>query len=166
MTAEFALRDATPRDIPAVLLLVRQLAEYENLLHEVTATPADFQALLFGPKSLAFAALAEIGGQAVGGLLWYYSLSSFAGRPKLFVEDVFVEPAHRGAGIGLALFRFAARRAVVEGCVGMEWRVLNWNEPAIAFYRRIGATPRICATPSTDWTMQQLRGDALRTLAS
>ncbi len=160
MAPRFTLRDATPADVPEVLWFVRALAEYERLLHEVISTEADFQRLLFGPKALAFAALAEIEGRAVGGVLWYYSVSTFTGRPKLFVEDVFVDPAHRGSGIGLALFRHVARRAVAEGCTGMEWRVLNWNEPAIAFYRRIGATP------VTDWTTQQLRGDALRTLAS
>ena len=160
MPAEFTLRDAEPEDIPAVLRLVRGLAEYEKLLHEVTATEADFHRLMFGPERLASAALAEIGGEAVGGALWFYSLSSFAGRPKLFLEDVFVEPTHRGSGIGLALFRYVARRAIAKDCWGMEWRVLDWNEPAIEFYRQIGAKP------VTDWTMQQLRGDALRTLAS
>ncbi len=160
MTGEvFSLRDAGPADVAQVLRFVRGLAEYEHLLHEVTATEADFHRLLFGPGRLAFAALAEIDGVAVGGVLWYFSISSFAGRPKLFVEDVFVEPAHRGSGIGLALFRHVARRAVAEDCSGMEWRVLNWNEPAIAFYRQIGAKP------VTNWTMQQLRGDALRHLA-
>jgi GNAT superfamily N-acetyltransferase len=160
MPAAFTVRDATPEDIPAVLGFVRGLADFEGLLREATATEADFHRLMFGPKRLACAALAEIGGRAVGGVLWYYSLSSFAGRPKLFVEDVFVEPPQRGSGIGLALFRHVARRAVAEGCWGMEWRVLNWNEPAIGFYRRIGARP------VTDWTTQQLRGNALRSLAS
>ena len=160
MSVDFTLRDATQADIPAVLRFVRDLADYERLAHEVTATEADFHRLLFGPNHLAYAALAEIEGRAVGGVLWFHSISTFAGRPKLFVEDVFVDPAHRGAGIGLALFRHVARRAVAQNCAGMEWRVLNWNEPAIAFYRRIGATP------VTDWTTQQLRGDALQQLAS
>ncbi len=160
MGPEVTLRDATPEDVPAVLRFVRDLAEYERLLHEVTAAEADFQDLLFGPNALAFAALAEIEGRAVGGVFWYYSVSTFSGRPKLFVEDVFVEPGHRGAGIGLALFRHVARKALARDCSGMEWRVLNWNAPAIGFYRRIGAEP------VTDWTTQRLSPDALRNLAS
>jgi GNAT superfamily N-acetyltransferase len=138
--------------------LVRGLAEYEKALHHATASEDDFHRLLFGQRPLAWAALAEIGGVAVGVVLWYYSISSFAGRPKLFVEDVFVEPAHRGAGIGLALFRHVARIAVIERCWCMEWRVLNWNQPALNFYRQLGANP------VTDWTTQQLRGDALAAL--
>ena len=92
--------------------------------------------------------------------LWYYTLSTFAGRTRLFVEDVFVEPAHRGTGIGYALFRHMAQVALAEGCNGMEWRVLNWNQPAITFYHRIGAAP------VTDWTTNRLSGEALATLAN
>ena len=160
MAPGFTLRDATPADVPQVLHFVRALADYEKLRHEVTANEADYHQLLFGPNRLAYATLAEIEGQAVGGLLWYYALGSFAGRRKLFVEDVFVDPAHRGSGIGLALFRHVARRAVAEDCSGMEWRVLDWNESAIGFYRQLGSKP------VTEWTMHQLGRDALRTLAA
>lgn len=160
MPTEFSLREATPGDIPAVMRLVRALADYEHLLHEVVATEADYHQLLFGPDRLGFATLVEIDGAAVGGVLWYFTLSSFTGKRKLFVEDVFVDPDHRGSGLGLAMFRHLARRAVAEDCWGMEWRVLNWNAPSIRFYQQIGAKP------VTDWTMQQLRGDALTTLAS
>jgi len=156
----FSIRPATPADIPQVLRLVRGLAEYEKLTDRCTATEADFHAHLFGPKSIAHAALAEINGHKVGLALWYYTLSTFAGRRRLFVEDVFVEPVHRGAGIGYALFRHMAQVALDEGCNGMEWRVLNWNQPAIDFYRRIGAVP------VTDWTTNQLSGDALTRLAT
>jgi GNAT superfamily N-acetyltransferase len=160
VTARFSLRAATEADLGDVMRLVRGLAEYEKLTNHCTATEADFHAHLFGPKSIAHAALAEINNQPVGLALWYYTLSTFAGRKRLFVEDVFVEPAHRGAGIGHALFRHMAQVALAEGCNGMEWRVLNWNQPAINFYRRIGAQP------VTDWTTNQLSGDALATLAT
>jgi len=156
----FTLRAATEADLGDVMRLVRGLAEYEKLTDHCTATEADFHAHLFGPNAIAHAALAEIDGHPVGLALWYYTLSTFAGRKRLFVEDVFVEPAHRGAGIGFALFRHMARVARAEGCNGMEWRVLNWNQPAIDFYRRIGAEP------VTEWTTNQLSGDALATLAT
>jgi len=160
VTPEFSLRAATEADLGTVLRLVRGLAEYEKLTDHCTATETDFHAHLFGPKSIAHAALAETNGQPVGLALWYYSLSTFAGRKRLFVEDVFVEPVHRGGGIGHALFRHMAQVALQDGCNGMEWRVLNWNQPAIDFYRRIGAVP------VTDWTTNQLSGDALTRLAT
>ena len=160
MTAGFSLRAAIEADLGAVMRLVRGLAEYEKLTDHCTATEADFHTHLFGPKSIAHAALAEVNGRPVGLALWYYTLSTFAGRKRLFVEDVFVEPAHRGAGIGYALFRHMAQVALTEGCTGMEWRVLNWNQPAIDFYRRIGAKP------VTDWTTNQLDATALAALAN
>lgn len=153
------LRPAEPGDIPEVRRLVRGLAEYEKLIHLATATEADFARVLFGPRPLAHAVLAEVEDRAVGVALWYFTLSTFTCRPYLFIEDVFVEPAFRKNGIGHALFRHLAGVAVDENCGGMEWRVLNWNAPALAFYRRIGAKP------VTDWTTQQLRDDALAALA-
>jgi GNAT superfamily N-acetyltransferase len=156
----FSLRAATEEDVPTVLGFVRALADYEKLLHACVATEADFLRCLFGPKRLARAVIAEVEKNPVGMALWYYTLSTFAGRPILFVEDVFVLPARRGQGIGRALFRHMARVAAAEDCVGMEWRVLNWNQPSIDFYARIGARP------VTDWTTQQLRGDALTALAA
>ena len=156
----FTIRSCTPEDVPTVLRLVRALAEYEKLAHLAVAGADDLHHALFGKRPLAESALAETGGNAVGLVLWYFAFSTFAGRPKLFVEDVFVEPAHRGNGIGLALFRHAARAAMAAGCIGMEWSVLTWNRPALAFYRRIGAHP------VTDWQTQQLRGDALAALGA
>ena len=126
MTA-FTLRDAAPADVPDVLRLVRGLAEYERLLHEVVMTEADLHAALFGPQPRAYAVLAHADGNAVGLALWYYTFSTFPGRPDIFLEDLFVEPAHRGRGIGLALLRHLAQRAVAENCRRIEWRVLNWN---------------------------------------
>lgn len=158
MTAGFTLRDATEADIADVMRLVRGLAEYEKLAAHFVATEDDYRRELFSPGAIGRAALAFVDGGAVGVGLWFYMLSTFAGRKRLFVEDVFVDPAHRGTGIGLGLFRHMAKAAMAEGCIGMEWRVLNWNQPAIDFYRRIGAKP------VTDWTTQQLQGDALTAL--
>lgn len=155
----FTLRDATPADVPDVLSLVRGLAEYEKLLHEVVATEADFQAALFGPQPRAQAVLAIADGRAVGLALWYYTFSTFTGRPDMFLEDLFVEPAYRGRKIGLGLLRHLARRAVAERCRRIDWRVLNWNRPSIDFYESIGARPM------QDWHVRQLGGAALRALA-
>ena len=153
------LRDATPSDVPDVLRLVRGLADYEKLLDQAVATEADFQPALFGPQPRAYAVLATADGRAVGLALWYYTFSTFAGRPDIFLEDLFVEPAYRGRGIGLALLCDLARRAVAEKCRRVEWRVLNWNQPSIDFYQSIGAQPM------RDWHVRQLGGVALRALA-
>ena len=156
----FHLREARLEDVADILRLVRALAEYERLLHEVTATEADFSRALFGPAPRGHAVLAWTGGNAVGFAVWYYTFSTFICGPDLFLEDIFVEPAYRGRGIGLALFRYLACRAQEQNCRRMEWRVLNWNQPAIDFYRRIGARPM------RDWTVQQLEGAALSALAA
>ncbi len=153
------IRVATPDDVPTVLRFVRALADYERLAHEVRATEADFRAALFGPSPRAHALLAERDGAAVGFAVWFYDFSTFEGRPGLFVEDVFVEPAHRGAGVGRAIFAWLARRALQEGCSRMNWSVLDWNAPSIAFYRGIGAVAQ------DGWTTQRLAGDALAALA-
>lgn len=153
------LRNATPDDVPQVLRLVRGLAEYERLLHEVTATEADLHEALFGSAPRAYAVIAEVDGAAVGLALFYYTLNTFKLRPNIFLEDLFVDPAYRGSGIGLALMRHLAQRAVAEGCGRLEWRVLKWNQPSIDFYRRLGAE-RI-----DDWHTKQLSGDALVALA-
>jgi GNAT superfamily N-acetyltransferase len=157
MTA--ALRPATPADIGDILRLIHGLAEYERLLHEVTATQADLREILFGPLPRAEVVLAVVGDRAVGLALFYYTLSTFKLRPNIFLEDLFVEPEHRGSGIGLALMRHLAARAVAENCRRIEWRVLNWNQPSIDFYQRLGAEP------ISDWHTKQLSGDALVALA-
>jgi GNAT superfamily N-acetyltransferase len=115
---------------------------------------------LFEEPRRAEALIAEWDGRPVGFAVWYYSFSTFLGRPSLYVEDVFVEPAMRGKGIGKAVFAHLARRALAEGCGRMEWSVLDWNAPSIAFYRSLGAKPR------EGWTLQQLTGDALSALAA
>ena len=159
MSGSFSLRDAEPRDAGDIARLVRELAEYEKLAHEACAGAADFAAALFGERPRAYAMMAEVDGRAVGFALWFYNFSTFLGRPGLYVEDVFVEPTHRGLGIGKALFRALAARAVAEGCGRMEWWVLDWNAPAIGFYRGMGAVAM------SDWTVQRLSGEALVALA-
>ncbi len=155
----FALREAEPADVPDVLRLVRGLAEYERMLDRFTATEADFARVLFGSRPFAHVMLAEIAQRPVGVAIWYYMLSTFTAQPILFLEDVFVEPLHRGKGIGLAFFRRLARIARDENCWSMDWNVLNWNQPAIEFYQRIGARP------VTDWTAQRLDAQAIAALA-
>jgi len=160
MTAQVILRDATIADVSHVHRLVRGLAEYEKMLHRLTATEDDLRAALFGSAPPAFAILAEPpGATPVGLALCYHTFSSFGCRRGIFLEDLFVEPAHRSRGIGLALLRHLAHRAVQEGCADIEWRVLEWNAPAIAFYERLGATRMV------DWHVRQLQGDALAALA-
>jgi GNAT superfamily N-acetyltransferase len=155
----FILREAMPADVSDVLRLVRGLADYEHLLHEVVITESDLHAALFGLRPLAYAQLAEAEGRAVGLALWYRTFSTFCGRPDIFLEDLFVEPQFRGRGIGLALLRYLAQRAVADQCRRVEWRVLNWNAPSIAFYESLGATPM------ADWHVRRLEGDALAALA-
>lgn len=153
-------RDAVAADVPDIRRLTRGLAEYEKLLHEATATEDDFRRMMFGPTPRAYAILAEPAGQKpVGIALWYYTFSTFTGRPDIYLEDLFVEPSHRGSGIGLALFRRLARRAVADNCRGIDWQVLKWNQPSIDFYHRLGATQM------QDWHVLQLGGAALRALA-
>jgi GNAT superfamily N-acetyltransferase len=160
VTAKFTLRAVTEADLPALRRLVRGLAVYEKLEAVFTATEVDFHNHLFGPGAIARAALASVGGHDVGVALWYYTFNTFAGRKRLFVEDVFVEPEHRRQGIGLGLFRHMARVAQAEDCAMMEWTVLDWNQPSIDFYHRLGARP------AKEWIIQRLHGDALTALAA
>ena len=156
----FTLREARPEDVPAIFGFVRALAEYENLADEVEADEACFAAALFGASPRAHALLAEISGVPVGFALWFYNFSTFAGRPGIFVEDVFVDPAYRGNGIGRAFFQALARRALAEGCRRLEWWVLDRNQPALHFYRSIGARAM------EEWTVQRVSGPALAALAA
>jgi GNAT superfamily N-acetyltransferase len=159
MNPNFTLRPAAPSDVPAVLRLIRGLADYERLSDEVTVTETDLQEALFGSVPRIQTILAEVSGEPVGLALFYYTFNTFKARPNIFLEDLFVEPGHRGSGIGLALMRHLAQRAVEENCGRIEWRVLNWNRPAIDFYQRLGAKP------IESWHPRQLRGGALVALA-
>ena len=153
------LREATPADVPEVLRLIRALATYENLLHEATVTGAELQDALFGPEPRIHAILAELEGTPVGLAIFYYTFNTFKARTNIFLEDLVVDPEHRGSGIGLALMRHVAQRAVAENCRRIEWRVLNWNQPAVDFYQRLGAEP------VNAWHARQLGGAALAALA-
>ena len=150
---------ATPDDVPRILDLIRALADYERMSGEVVATGERVRESLFGARPHAECVLAWEGDQAVGFALWFHNYSTFLARPGLYLEDLFVMPAWRGHGIGRALLAHLARIAVERGCGRMEWSVLDWNEPAIGFYRRLGAVPM------DEWTVFRLAGPALTRLA-
>jgi GNAT superfamily N-acetyltransferase len=153
------LRAATRADVPDILRLIRALAEYEKLAHEVVATEAALADSLFGPRPAAEVLLAEDGGRGIGFALFFQNYSTFLAKPGLYLEDLFVEPTSRGHGVGKALLKAVARLAVERGCGRFEWAVLDWNEPAIGFYKSLGAKPL------ADWTVMRVTGEALRRLA-
>jgi len=155
-----ALRRATRTDVPEILRLIRALAEYEKLSGEVVASEAALAQTLFGERSAAEVLLAEEGGRAVGFALFFQNYSTFLAKPGIYLEDLFVEPAFRGKGLGKQLLQAIARLAVERGCGRFEWAVLDWNEPAIGFYQGLGAKPM------ADWTVMRLTGEALRKLGS
>jgi len=154
------LRFATVEDTGVILELIRDLAEYERLSHEVVADEARIREGLFGDRRVAEALIAEDGGAAVGFALFFHNFSTFLGRPGIYLEDIYVRPAARGRGIGKALLVKLAKIAVERGCGRMEWSVLNWNAPAIGFYRGLGATAM------DEWTVFRLAGSALEDLAA
>lgn len=159
MSPDVTFRDAVPGDEGLVRHFVWRLAEYEKMTHLAVGTDADFARALFATPSRVSALFVEKAGTPIGFALWYYTFSTFAARPTLYLEDIFVEPEHRGGGIGKAIFRLLARRALDEGCARMDWSVLDWNAPSIAFYRALGAVGM------EDWTVQRLEGPALRAVA-
>jgi len=154
------VRPATPADTGLIYGFIRDLAEYEKLLHEVAATEADVARDLFGASPRAFCDIAELDGAPVGFALWFYNYSTFLGRHGIYLEDLFVRPQTRGAGAGKALLANLARRCVAEGLGRLEWSVLNWNAPSIAFYDSLGAGAQ------TEWTVRRLDGEALARLAA
>ena len=154
-----AIRPAVAGDAPVILAFIRELAEYERLLHEVRITLADVETLLFRATPRVFCDIAETGAGPVGFALWFYSVSTFEGRHGLYLEDFYVRPETRGAGVGKALLTHLARRCAAEGLARLEWSVLDWNAPAIAFYDSLGATAK------TEWITRRLSGDALARLA-
>jgi GNAT superfamily N-acetyltransferase len=153
------IRQAEPGDVPLLLQLIRELAEYERLAHEAVADAAGLNDGLFGPRPTAEAVVAEVDGAPAGFALFFHNFSTFLGRPGLYLEDLFVRPAMRRQGVGRALLLHLAKLAVARGCGRFEWSVLDWNEPAIAFYRSLGATPL------DQWTTFRLTGEALRRAA-
>jgi GNAT superfamily N-acetyltransferase len=138
--ADFEIRPATRADVPELLRLIRSLAAYEKLEHMAVGTDAMLAEALFGARPAAEALVAQAGGRAVGFALFFTTFSTFLCQPGLYLEDLFVEPAHRGAGIGKALLARLAALAAQRGCGRLEWRVLDWNEPSIRFYESLGAS--------------------------
>src|SRR5262245_29003837 len=139
MTASTDIRHAKPADVATVLALIEELAEYERLRDEVVADERLLAEHLFGPRPAAEAVLAERAGAAVGFALFFPTFSTFLARPGIWLEDLFVRPAHRGAGVGRALLQHVARLTVARGGGRLEWSALDWNEPALGFYRALGA---------------------------
>jgi len=157
-TDQLAIRPAEPADAGLILKFIRDLAEYENLLHEVVSTEADFARDLFGPNPKVFCDIAEWEGQPVGFALWFYTYSTFQGRHGIWLEDLFVDPSMRGKGIGKALLVHLARRCVREKLGRFEWWVLDWNEPSINFYKSQGGVMQ------DEWTKVRIDGAALEAL--
>lgn len=153
------IRPAEPRDVPAIVGLIRALAEYERLSHAVVLDEAKLSDHLFGARPSAEVLIAEEAGTAVGFALFFHNYSTFLGRPGIYLEDLFVLPECRGRGYGKALFVALARIAVERDCGRIEWSVLNWNEPAIGFYRSLGAEAM------DEWTVYRLTGEHISRLA-
>ena len=155
----FAIRPAGSADVPVILSLIRDLAEYERLSHEVEATEECLGRNLFGERQYAEALIGELRGEPVAFAVYFHNFSTFLGKPGLYLEDLFVKPNARGLGIGGAILRRLARIAVERDCGRLEWSVLDWNKPAIAFYESLGTIPM------GDWTIHRVTGNALRSLA-
>lgn len=155
---EACIRPAQPDDVELLVALIRELAQYEQLEHEAKAVPEALRQHLFGPRPFAEAMVAEIQGHPVGFALFFHSFSTFRGQPGLYLEDIYVRPEHRRRGVGKALLYRLAALTRERGCGRLEWAVLDWNQPAIDFYRTLGAYPM------SDWTIFRLDGQALEAL--
>lgn len=155
-----SIRPATPADLPLIANLIRALAEYEKLAHEVRFDPAILSDKLFGARPYAEVVIGEVDGAAQGFALFFHNFSTFEGRPGIYLEDLFVQPAARGAGLGKALLAHLAGLAVERDCARLEWAVLDWNEPAIGFYEKLGA--RLM----DEWTVMRVDGTALAQLGA
>jgi GNAT superfamily N-acetyltransferase len=161
VTRTTSIRTASPADVPEIHAMVRELAEYEKALPEAKATPQQLHDALFGPHPAAFAHIAEDeGGAVVGFALWFRNFSTWTGTHGIYLEDLYVRPASRGSGHGKALLTELARVCAERGYARLEWSVLDWNAPSIAFYRSLGARPQ------EEWTVYRLTGEPLSTLAA
>ena len=156
--ADPTLRAAEPRDVPAIVGLIAELAQFEKLTHLLQVTPETLQPHLFGAKPVAEALVAEEAGELVAFALYFTNFSTFLGKPGLYLEDLYVRPAQRGTGLGKALLQRLGRLAVERGYGRFEWSVLDWNDNAIRFYERMGATVM------PDWRICRIDGDALQRL--
>ena len=156
---DFEIRTTTEADVPVILSLIRELAEYERAPDAVVATEEGLSEVLFGAQPSAEVLLAFEKGEAVGFAVYFFNFSTWLGRPGLYLEDLFVRPALRGKGYGRALLERLARIAQEHGCGRMEWAVLDWNDPAIQFYKKLGAEPM------NEWTVFRLTRDGIARLA-
>ena len=158
--AAVVVRPARQEDVPDLISLVRELAEYERALEQALATEADFTRDLFGPSPRVHALVAEVEGAVIAYAIYFLNYSTWLGKHGIFLEDLYVRQTHRGLGAGTALLRALAQECVDKGYGRFEWSVLDWNEPALGFYRSLGALPL------DEWTVQRLTGEALDRLAS
>jgi GNAT superfamily N-acetyltransferase len=149
------LRPAAPADCAAIVALIRELAVFEHLEHLVVTTPETLLPHLFGERPVAEAVVVEVGGQVVAFALFFTNFSTFLGQPGLYLEDLYVQPAHRGVGLGKALLKHLGALALARGCGRFEWSVLDWNENAIRFYEKMGATVM------PEWRICRVAGEAL-----
>ncbi|MDQ6656180.1 MAG: GNAT family N-acetyltransferase [Verrucomicrobiota bacterium] len=159
MSAHFQIRPATATDVPLILQLIRELAEYERAPNDAIATEAGLREVLFGEKRDAEVLIASEGAEPVGFAVYFFNFSTWLGRSGLYLEDLFVRPEHRAKGYGRALLVRLAQIAHARGCGRMEWAVLDWNEPAIQFYKKLGAKPM------DEWTVFRLTADGIADLA-
>lgn len=153
------IRSASADDVPVILGLIRELADYEKMSNEVVASEESLKASLFGDRRVAEVLIGELDGAAVTFAVFFHNFSTFLGRHGLYLEDLYVKPEHRGKGFGRAMLSRLARIAVERHCGRLEWAVLDWNEPAIGFYRKLGAVPM------DEWTVFRITGQPLRKLA-
>ena len=159
MEKQFLIRPAQPADAVELMRLIRALAEYEKLADEVRFDEARLGEKLFGPRPYAEVLIGEVDGATMGFALFFHNFSTFEGRPGIYLEDLFVRPEARGAGLGKALLAELARIAVERDCARLEWWVLDWNEPSIGFYKSLGARPM------DEWTVMRVDGVELQALA-
>jgi len=159
MSDEVTIRPALEHETPLILQFVRELAQYERLEEQMAAEEAQMRAALFGPRPYAEVVFACWEGEPVGFALFFHNFSTFLGRPGIYLEDLFVRPGFRGRGLGRRLLAWLAKLAVERGCGRLEWAVLDWNAPAVGFYRSLGAVAM------DEWTVFRLTGPALEALA-
>lgn len=159
MTDQIRIDAATPADVPTIRALIRELAQFERLLHEATVTDEQLHENLFGPQPGAEVVMARIGAEVAGFALFFHNFSTFLGRRGLYLEDLFVRPKFRRGGCGGALLRYLAKLALERHCGRFEWSVLDWNQRAIDFYKNLGAVPM------DEWTIYRVTGPALEKLA-
>jgi GNAT superfamily N-acetyltransferase len=171
MHQDFYIRPARPEDVPQILAFIRELAEYEKLTHQAVGTPEQLHEHLFGVRPYAEVILLEtaegksaggagLAGECAGFALFFHNYSTFLTRPGIYLEDLYVQPQHRGKGYGKALLLHLAKLAALRGCGRLEWAVLDWNAPAIGFYESLGATMM------NEWRTFRLTGDTLESLAA